>query len=333
MIEEKKSVDVKENQLLQIDKEILVHLLKDRSTDRNIMWCTDNYKKHGPKYEHHQSIAINLITSRNGNIIKPRVKKSKQEQQKRIRDKAEVFTPAWLCNKQNNLIDNAWFGRKNVFNVENQNGWISNKDKIKFPTGQGKKWTDYVELNRMEISCGEAPYITSRYDAVSGNYIEVPDRIGLLDRKLRVICENTDTEDEWIKWAYRAVQSIYGFDCQGDNLLIARENILFDGLEYFKNKFQKQIEISHLVELAKIISWNIWQMDGIKFVVPETCTAEKKEAAQPFLFEDMYKKEQVCECEGCKTGNHLKHNGVYCKLMDWKTHKSIRYVDLINKEK
>ena len=41
----------------------------------------------------------------------------------------------------------------------------------------------------MEVSCGEAPYITSRYDTVSGDYIEVPDRIGLLDRKLRVISE------------------------------------------------------------------------------------------------------------------------------------------------
>ena len=106
MEEEKKSVDIKENQLLQLDKEILTHLLKDRTTDRNIMWCTDNYKKYGPKYEPDQAISINLITSRTGNIIKPRVEKSKHDQQKGIRDKADVFTPSWVCNKQNNLIDN-----------------------------------------------------------------------------------------------------------------------------------------------------------------------------------------------------------------------------------
>lgn len=323
MEEDKKSVDIKENQLLQLDKEILVHLLKDRTTDRNIMWCTDNYKRHGSKYEHDQPIAINLITSRNGNIIKPRVEKSKQDQQKRIRDKAEVFTPSWVCNKQNNLVDNAWFGRENVFNNETENGWVSIKEKIEFSTEAGKEWTDYVELDRMEVSCGEAPYITSRYDTVSGDYIEVPDRIGLLDRKLRVISENTSSEDEWLKWAYRAVQSIYGFDWQGDNLLIARENILFDVLEYFENKFQKQIETSHLVELAKIISWNIWQMDGIKYVVPESCTHSVIEHT---LFGD---EEISRECEGCKKGNNFNHNGIYCKLMDWKTHKSIRYVDLV----
>ncbi|WP_147635185.1 restriction endonuclease subunit M [Treponema pectinovorum] len=330
MEEGKKSVDIKENRLLQMDREILTHLLKDRTTDRNIMWCTNNYKKYGSQYEYNQPIAINLITSKHGNIIKPRVEKSKHDQIQRIRDKAEVFTPSWICNKQNNLIDNAWFGRENIFNIETERGWYSIKYKIEFPSEQGKNWIDYVELNRMEISCGEAPYIASRYDTVSGNYIEVSERIGLLDRKLRVIGENTNTENEWLTWAYRAVQSIYGFDWQGDNILIARENILFDVLEYFEIKFNKKIETSHIVELAKIISWNIWQMDGIKFVVPESCTTEKKEFDQPFLFEELSEKEQVCECKGCKKGDNLKHNGIYCKVMDWKTHKSIRYVDLTN---
>ena len=27
-----------------------------------------------------------------------------------IRGKAEVFTPSWVCNCQNNLVDDAWFG-------------------------------------------------------------------------------------------------------------------------------------------------------------------------------------------------------------------------------
>lgn len=323
MEEEKKLVDIKENQLMKLDKQILSHLLKDKTTDRNIMWCTDNYKKHGQKYEYDQAIAINLITSRNGNIIKPRVGKSKHEQKKRIKDKAEVFTPSWICNKQNNLIDNAWFKRENVFNIETENGWTSTNEKIDFPKETGKGWIDYVELNRMEVSCGEAPYITSRYDTVSGNYIEVPDRIGLLDRKLRIIGENTNNEDDWLKWAYRAVQSIYGFDWQGDNLLIARENILVDVLEYFENKFQKKIETSHLIEFAKIISWNIWQMDGIKFVVPGSCS-------KSIIEHTLFGEEIISvECDGCKKGNHFNHNGIYCKIMDWKTHKTIRYVDLL----
>ena len=38
-------------------------------------------------------------------IIRPRAVKSKEEQTQRAKDKAEVFTPAWICNAQNNLID------------------------------------------------------------------------------------------------------------------------------------------------------------------------------------------------------------------------------------
>ena len=44
----------------------------------------------------------------------------------------------------------------------------------------------------MEITCGEAPYLVSRYDVVKGEIIPVEDRIGILDRKLRVINENID---------------------------------------------------------------------------------------------------------------------------------------------
>ena len=326
--------DVKENQLLHLDKEILTQLLKDRTTGKNILWCTDNYKKYGPQYEKNQQITIDLITFNNGNVIKPRIEKNKQEQQQRIRDKAEVFTPSWVCNAQNNLIDNAWFGRENVFNTEKEaeRTWITNHEKIVFPDKDARRWKDYVEGNRLEITCGEAPYVTSRYDTVSGNYIEVPDRAGFLDRKLRVVTENTNGEEEWLKWAYTAVQSSYAFEWQGDNLLIARENLLFSVKEYFEHVFKKSLETKHLIEFAKIISWNVWQMDGLKFVVPESCKNEKKEADTWFLFEEMFTEGEICECEGCKKGNSLKHNGLYCKIKDWKENKTVRYVDVFGKK-
>ena len=37
---------------------------------------------------------------------------------------------------------------------------------------------------------------------------------------------------EWLKWALRAFQSVYGYEYQGDNLLIARINILMTFVEY-----------------------------------------------------------------------------------------------------
>lgn len=42
MITEKN--DIKENKLLSFDKELLNILLKDKTTDKNLIWATDMYK-------------------------------------------------------------------------------------------------------------------------------------------------------------------------------------------------------------------------------------------------------------------------------------------------
>lgn len=176
------------------EKRLLNFLLKDKTTRRNIIWATDDYTHLGADYATDKEITIKAIMGKNSNVIRPRVEKTKEEQNNRIRNKAEVFTPSWVCNKQNNLIDEAWFGRNNVFNTETEKGWKTITEKVAFP--EGKNWKDYVKANRLEISCGEAPYLTSRYDTVSGEPIRIENRIGLLDRKLRVVCENCDSEPE-----------------------------------------------------------------------------------------------------------------------------------------
>lgn len=127
-----KSIDIKENDLLKIDPELLAILLKDKTTGNNIIWATDNYSKYGFSYSAEKEIKIELITSRHGGIIKPRIEKSKTEQQQRVRQKAEVFTPSWICNMQNNKVDEEWFGRKDVFNLKSEVsenlGIIANKE-------------------------------------------------------------------------------------------------------------------------------------------------------------------------------------------------------------
>lgn len=89
----------------------------------------------------------------------------------------------------------------------------------------GKTWKEYVDAKRLEISCGEAPYIVSFYDAVSGKEIPLSNRIGLLDRKLRVVNENATSDEDWNIWALRALESVYGYEFQGDNLILARINV------------------------------------------------------------------------------------------------------------
>ena len=107
-------------------EEILMRLLCDQSSKRNIIWATDDYAHLGEGFYFNQTIEIPLITGGFEGIIKPRSEKAKDIQNARSKDKAEVFTPSWVCNKQNNLIDEQWFGRPNVFNTETENGWQRN---------------------------------------------------------------------------------------------------------------------------------------------------------------------------------------------------------------
>ena len=166
----------------------------------------------------------------------------------------------------NNHCDAEWFGRENVFNIEHGQAWEPTSDKIAFD--KPKDWQKYIDSKRLEITCGEAPYIVSRYDAATGELIPIPMRIGILDRKLRVVNENTDNEKEWLKWTVRAFQSVYGYEFQGDNLLIARINLLITFVDYMKDRLDREPSDAELKKVANIISWNLWQMDGITGTVP-----------------------------------------------------------------
>lgn len=304
-----------------VDGSLLAALLKDRSTGKNIIYGTDNYASKG-----HKSSDPILLSDLSGkkNPIRPRVAKSKAEQQKRIKDKAEVFTPSWVCNRQNNLVDNAWFGAEGVFNAEVEDGWKAAEGKIEFAK-YGKSWQDYVKDPRLEITCGEAPYLTSRYDAVSGSFIASRERIGLLDRKLRVVSENCDSEEEWLLWAKEAYKACYGYEYQGDNLLIARQNLLFAFADSFSDKFGKMPEDSAIEEIAEIIVWNLFQMDGLKYVAPESCQDSVIETVNIFGENEVIGE----KCRGCAEGDPYRHNGKYAFVMDWEKGKKIKFISLI----
>ena len=307
-------VDIKENKIRELDKRLLALLLKDHTTGKNIIWATDNYESRGRGYYSYEHIEVPEITGRNGSVIKPRTTKSKQEQLHRVKDKAEVFTPSWICNQMANALDEEWFGRKNVFNIEQDKTWQTVKDKIVFP--EGKTWQDYVNRRCLEITCGEVPFLVSRYDTTTGDWIEVNDRIGVLDRKLRVINENVDSEPEWVSWVFKAFKVTYGYEWQGDSLLIARENLLYTFIDYYEHKFTVYPLKSYLIDLAKIVSWNIFQMDGLKYVIPNSCKPIPKEATLFDLLNDS-QNEQEIQCEGCKTGDNEKHIGIYPTIMNW----------------
>lgn len=312
-------IEINSKYIYSLDSRVLKILLKDKTTKKNIIWATDEYANFGTGYSASDEIYPTDIEGI-ASVITPRVAKSKESQTTRIRGMAEVFTPSWVCNKQNNLIDCAWFGRENVFNIETDKGWQTIESKVVFPNEKGKSWQDYVKANRLEISCGEAPYLTSRYDAVSGEIIPVHDRIGFLDRKLRIVSENIDSEPEWYTWAKKAVQSVYGYDWQGDNVLLARENLLFTFIEFYESKFDVPPIPEYLSDIAKVLAWNIFQMDGIKFVVPSSC--KNTSVSTETLFGVETKEER---CIGCQKNDHGKHNGIYCRTYDWVANESVEF--------
>lgn len=299
-------VDINENVIRNYDAEVLNMLLLDHTTHNNIFWATNDYEELGKGYEYHSPILPDLITGDNIMVIRPRTLKARELQTARAREMAEVFTPSWVCNAQNNLVDEQWFGRVDVFNHENDNHtWTPIEGRIEFP--QGKTWKEYVRDTRLEITCGEAPYLVSLYDTTTGTPIPIDKRIGLLDRKLRVVGENTDTSEEWLEWAQVAYKSLYGYEWQGDNLLLAREAMLYSFLDYYRHKFGKNPQKKSVKYIAYIVSWNLWQMDGLKCVVPDSCEPE---------IDTFFGKEKQ-PCRGCKEGGLHHHNGIVCLVKDW----------------
>ncbi len=322
-------IDILENELIEKYPDILGILLRDQTTQKNIFWATDNYEHFGDSYRFNSEILPELITGEKGNVIMPRVHKDKILQLSRSKEMAEVFTPSWICNAQNNLVDNSWFGKDGVFNKEIllKNGtksWETTKEKIVFP--KGKTWQDYVRDTRLEISCGEAPYLVSRYDTTTGEFIKIENRIGILDRKLRVVNENLDSINEWLEAVETAYKNTYGFEWQGDSLLLAREALLITFIENFTHKFETEPTPETIQNIAQIISWNIWQMDGLKGVIPNSCKDETIEI--PDFFET---RTEIKKCKGCETQNIKSHNGIYCNIMDWDIEKPIKFISLLEK--
>lgn len=285
---------------------LLNRLLADKTTGANILWATDVYREQGTEYQRDREITAALITGSHSSIIKNRARKALEQQAERTRQRGEVFTPLWVCRKMNDFADETWFGRPVVFAKDGQP-----TERVSFP--ERRSWQRYVDDRRLEITCGEAPYLVSRYDVATGEIIPIANRIGLLDRKLRVVNENAAEESEWLTWAIRAFQAIYGYEFQGDSLLIARVNLLITFEEYLWNRWKRKPTAKEYQTIANIIAWNIWQMDGQTGAIPY-CKAQE-EYRQMSLF-DWFESEDYQEAAAQQ---------VNCRIFDWRGKRSLVY--------
>ena len=300
------NTDIREDYLLRKD-DLLEILLQDKTTHNNIIWATDSYAEKGKQYSPTSHITSELITGEYGTLIQPRAAKSKEEQLVRTRDKAEVFTPLHIVKQMNDACDTKRVTKSN--------------------------WQEYVALLKLEITCGEAPFIVSRYDPISDTQELLPlkQRVGFLDKKMRYISKYCGNQEEWIKWAQIAFQSSYGYEWQGDNLLIARENLLYSFIDYYQDKFNETPGIDLQKEIAEIIAWNIFQMDGLKYVIPMSCkTEEITIIGEQTLFGKEDDRIVQKPCEGCENNTAKKHNGIYVTIMNWREGKIIRFIDIVS---
>lgn len=302
-------IDIRES-LLRRKGDLLDILLLDHTTKKNIIWATDSYESRGKEFTPKKRINADLVTGIYWKLIQPRAAKSLDEQHQRTKDKAEVFTPLKIVDQMNKGVDSS--GTASIADETN--------------------WQEYVRQLKLEIACGEAPFIVSRYNptAHTGKLIKLENRVGFLDRKLRTVSRYCDNKKEWLIWAKEAFKASYGYEWQGDNILIARENLLYTFIDYYVDKFGRTPKLSLQQEFAEIISWNIFQMDGIKYVIPMSCHHETRiTLGELALFWETPNTVEEYECEGCKLNLSNKHNGRYVKIMDWEENKTIKFIDLV----
>jgi len=267
------------NELIALTKypvqNVLSKLLKDKTTGKNIIYATDAYSDYGCLAS--DEMNAEKLGSFSMISIQPRVLKDMAEQSERTRSKAEVFTPIWIVKKMNDLIS-----------CDN--------------------WENFVKLRILEITCGEAPFLVTRYDTTTGELIPLPERVGILDRKLQAIPK--ENADIWLEWAYKAYQNTYGYEFQGDNLLIARSNLLITFCDYLQEYFQRSATDEELNALTNIIVRNIWQMDGLQNTVPLGAMGE--DFHQFSWFDD----------------EPVDLDADDCKIYDWRKKKPLLFRDL-----
>lgn len=287
-IENISAANIQENLLREKMPAILDILLIDHTTSttrikKNIIWANENYIQYGFKdYSARAQIKPNLITKNRGQLIMPRALKSRELQKERTKSKAEVFTPTWIVKKQNDEIDKDY---------------------------QDDNLETYVKRIWLEITCGEAPYMVSRYDMKTGETIPFTERVGFVDRKLKRINAEVEDKAEWQRLAEEAFKSSYGFEWSGDSLLLARENLLYTYRDYYYAKWLEEPLYGLFEDIAKIISYNVFQMDGLKYIIPLSEKKEKSVYRQMSLFNDEPEEQWII-----KPGKRVK-------IMNWKTNK------------
>lgn len=273
-------------------------LLRDWASGRGLLWM--NGADEG------EILPGDLSSGR----IAPRWAKAREARKARTAYAAEVFTPSFACARQNEIADRDWAARHGISSPDGSpmvfteslpgKRWAS-RDDSSLAEMLGGCWEEYVSSPVMESCCGEGPYMCSPYDTTDGRDIPVSERVGLLDRKLR-LCGLFAGESpaSWLEAAASALKACYAYEWQGDSLALARLNALSTAMDFMLDRFPGAGSSPSfpglLPPLAEIISKNMVQMDGMSWCVPMSCSPS---------------------CEGCRGNEPRRHDGVPARVFWW----------------
>lgn len=277
------STNLRKNDLL------LNILLKDYTTGKNIKWGTNSYISHGYAFQDNQEIKINLITGWYSGFIRQRVNKNVDIQLERQRNRAEVFTPSWVIKLQVNAA-------------------IEDMAELSL--------IEFIQTKWLEITCGEAPYMVNRYDMDTGDIIPLRKRAGFIDAKFKKLNEEIETEDEWVELALEIYKASYGYEYQGDSLLLARENLILTFVDNFFYKFGAFPDSKLLLGVSRVVSLNVFQMDGLTYEIPYSDGGAEEFGTQLSLFEEVVEEKAVPKL---------------AEIKDWRKNKLIDFKELLGR--
>lgn len=102
-------------------------------------------------------------------------------------------------------------------------------------------------------------------------------------------------------------------------MFLARENLLLTFIDNMQYKFGKLPTGRQIYDIARIIVWNIWQMDGLNYSAPYSNTVV---AEQLDLF----------EVNDSKEIKEAAVTPVPSIIYDWDAHKTVVFRDLVKGE-
>ena len=236
-----------QSMLQEIDESVLETLLTDKSTRRPLVWPS------GPEHP--------AAWMSRDDLLRP--DKNAEDPQA---EQAEFLE--W--NRKLNSLDAAWFGHEPAFNTESASGWQTLSEPVAFD--DPFHWKKYVIRPVFLFQAGRGQALVFRPFALGAQPMPYEKRMGILDRRLRIISENTREESEWLRWAESALQSLYGTDSSPLSIFQARLSAIMAVREAYAQRFGAQLPVREEKYMVTTLCWNLFQMDpvtGCSFPVEE----------------------------------------------------------------